>query len=119
MGALFVLASLAGGLAAAELTHVSIGWAVGVSLLIAVSAVAAASVFHAKQPAGGAERRVVNLPEHFGQAEHQCPGCGSFRLDGRPAGAAWQFRCLECDDQWAWLPGNPWPPVQMRPRLRR
>jgi len=113
-------APLAGGLAVAALPHASIGWAVGISVLIAASAIAAVRARHAKRPALGAERRVVNLSGYLGRAEKaQCPCCGSFRLDGRMAGAAWQFRCLECDDQWAWLPGNPWPPVQLRSRLRR
>lgn len=40
-GAVYVLASLAGGLAAGELTHESVGWAIGISLLIAAGTVAA------------------------------------------------------------------------------
>lgn len=100
-GALVVLAFLAGGLALGELTRGSLGWAVGVSLPIAAGACAAlvSGVL-------GSGTEVT--------ATAQCPRCGSLRIDARTAAAVWQFWCLDCDDQWAWLPGNPWPSVQMR-----
>lgn len=49
----------------------------------------------------------------------QCPGCGSFRMDGSVRSGNWQFTCPECQHQWDWTPGRPWPEVQVRPDHRR
>jgi hypothetical protein len=49
----------------------------------------------------------------------QCPNCGSFALDATVGTPEWDISCLDCDWQFFWLPGTPWPPVQVRPRLRR
>jgi hypothetical protein len=49
----------------------------------------------------------------------QCPNCGSFRLDGKESKHDWGLSCLECDHMWAWRKGDPWPPVQIRPEVRR
>ncbi len=48
----------------------------------------------------------------------QCPHCGAFRLDIRPAGNGWDFRCESCEYTWTWQPGTPWPPVRVKPRER-
>lgn len=45
----------------------------------------------------------------------QCPGCGSFRMDASVRSGNWQFRCHECQHEWTWKPGTPWPEVQVRP----
>jgi len=119
-GALFALAFLAGGLAVGELTHESLGWAVGISLPIAAGAFAAlaSGVLGDSTEVNGSYRR-LSLSEFLGLAKMaQCPRCGSFRIDARTPAAVWQFWCLDCDDQWAWLPGNPWPTLQMRRGLR-
>jgi predicted Zn finger-like uncharacterized protein len=49
----------------------------------------------------------------------QCPNCGSFRIDANQTAPQWQFRCQECRQAWVWLPGDPWPAVQVRPHLRK
>lgn len=49
----------------------------------------------------------------------QCPNCGSFRMDTDQTAPEWRFRCQECQQIWAWRPGNPWPAIQVRPRLRK
>jgi hypothetical protein len=49
----------------------------------------------------------------------QCPNCGSFRMDTDQTAPEWRFRCQECRQVWAWRPGNPWPAIQVRPRLRK
>ncbi len=49
----------------------------------------------------------------------QCPRCGAFRLDIRPGGNDWDFRCEACAYTWTWPPGTPWPPVRVMPRGRR
>jgi hypothetical protein len=49
----------------------------------------------------------------------QCPNCGSFRMDTDQTAQEWRFRCQECQQLWAWRPGNPWPAIQVRPRLRK
>lgn len=49
----------------------------------------------------------------------QCPNCGSFRMDTDRTAPEWRFRCQECRQIWAWRPGNPWPAIQVRPRLRK
>ena len=48
----------------------------------------------------------------------QCPNCGSFRMDTDQTAQEWRFRCQECQQIWAWRPGDPWPAIQVRPRLR-
>ena len=47
------------------------------------------------------------------------PNCGSFRMDTDQTAPEWRFRCQECQQIWAWRPGNPWPAIQVRPRLRK
>jgi len=49
----------------------------------------------------------------------QCPNCGSFRIDADQVAPQWRFRCRECQQIWTWLPGHPWPPIQVRPYLRK
>jgi len=49
----------------------------------------------------------------------QCPNCGSFRMDTDQTAPEWRFRCQECQQIWAWRPGNPWPAIQVRPHLRK
>lgn len=49
----------------------------------------------------------------------QCPNCGSFRMDTDQTAQEWRFRCQECQQIWAWRPGDPWPAIQVRPRLRK
>jgi hypothetical protein len=50
----------------------------------------------------------------------QCPRCGAFDLDIRPAGgSAWDFRCESCANIWTWQPGTPWPQVRVMPGRRK
>ena len=49
----------------------------------------------------------------------QCPRCGAFRLDIRPARNGWDFHCEACEYTWTWQPGTPWPPVRVMPRGRK
>ena len=36
----------------------------------------------------------------------QCPNCGSFRMDTDQTAPEWRFRCQECQQIWAWRPGE-------------
>jgi hypothetical protein len=48
----------------------------------------------------------------------QCPNCGAFRIDVDNRAPEWLFRCLECGQRWTWQPGQPWPPIEVRPNAR-
>jgi len=48
----------------------------------------------------------------------QCPRCGAFDLDIRPARSGWDFRCESCENIWTWQPGTPWPPIRVNPGRR-
>jgi hypothetical protein len=62
----------------------------------------------------------VDLSQFLDQAViAQCPNCGSFRIDVDNRAAKWLFGCRECRKRWAWEPGNPWPPIQVRPDARK
>lgn len=48
----------------------------------------------------------------------QCPRCGDFNVGARMRAAGHDFTCLACGECWNWMPGAPWPAVQIDPRVR-
>ncbi len=75
------------------------------------------------QPGSAGERDVLRPHEldRYQDAAFiaQCPRCGAFDLDAKQGPDQWKFGCFACGCAWSWRPGTAWPPVQVRPKLRK